>query len=294
MKAVVMFSGGKDSQACLIHSAKKYGTKNVIAVFCDTGWENEETTKHVQQVCKDMNVELVTLKAEKQFEELCIHKHIFPTGQRRFCTSELKIKPFIDWLLLQDDSFIIVQGIRASESKKRALYEAECDYFKEYHQGKATYRKKEVLKWTETHDASVSRPIFQWTEQQVIDYILDNKQRPNPLYERGVSRVGCYPCVYARLSEIRCVAKDEKYRRKVIELENKVTEGWKNNTDGNKANFFMTGKIPSRFCLTNPNGSPTAEEVFDYVCRGNVSPVLFGDESESELSCMSIYHGLCE
>lgn len=47
MRVLVMWSGGKDSQACLIHSVKKYGSKNVAAVFCDTGWEHEITTKHV-------------------------------------------------------------------------------------------------------------------------------------------------------------------------------------------------------------------------------------------------------
>lgn len=140
-KVIVMWSGGKDSQACLIHSVKKYGAKNVLAVFCDTGWEHEITVSHVSDVCRHMDVELLTLRGEKQFEELCIHKHIFPTGARRFCTVELKVKPFIDWLLHKEDNFIIVQGIRASESAKRAMFEVECDYFKEYHVGKATYRK---------------------------------------------------------------------------------------------------------------------------------------------------------
>lgn len=290
MKAIVMWSGGKDSQACLIHSAKKYGSNNIKAIFCDTGWEHEITLNHVKDVCKRMDIELVVLKPERQFEELCIHKHIFPNAMRRFCTAELKIKPFIDWLLLQDDSFIIIQGIRASESAKRATYETQCDYFKEYYVGKATYRKKDVLEWAKTHDASVSRPIFKWSAQQVIDYILENGQEPNELYKMGASRVGCFPCVYARLSEIRIVANDEKYRNRLIDLEKSVTNAMTKRRC--TATFFKNGKIPLRYCKANENGSPTAEEVMNYVTRYDDAPTLF--EEDEQDSCMSIYHGLCE
>lgn len=37
MKIIVSFSGGKDSQACLIQAANKYGADKIEAVFCDTG-----------------------------------------------------------------------------------------------------------------------------------------------------------------------------------------------------------------------------------------------------------------
>lgn len=290
IKVVVLWSGGKDSQACLIHSVYKYRAKDVTAVFCDTGWEHEITVSHVKNTCEQMGVELITLQAERQFEELCIHKHIFPTGSRRFCTIELKVKPFIDWILAQDDSLIIVQGIRASESAKRARFDIECDYFKEYHTGKATYRKREVLEWLKKHDASVYRPVFRWSAQDVIDYILNNGQEPNGLYRRGCSRVGCFPCVYARLAEIKTVANEEKYRNRLIELEDRVINAI--TKDGCVANFFQTGKIPQRFCKTNSNGSPTVREVFDYVRRADSIPNIF-DEDDIE-SCMSIYSGLCE
>ena len=38
MKIIVSFSGGKDSQACLIQATNKYGADKIEAVFCDTGW----------------------------------------------------------------------------------------------------------------------------------------------------------------------------------------------------------------------------------------------------------------
>ena len=63
----------------------------------------------------------------------------------------------------------------------------ECSYFKEYFDESVSgqYRKRDVKKWCEKNDASVIRPIFNWTAQEVIDYILENKQDVNPLYKKG-------------------------------------------------------------------------------------------------------------
>lgn len=47
MKIIVSFSGGKDSQACLIQAANKYGADKIEAVFCDTGWEHPDTYQHI-------------------------------------------------------------------------------------------------------------------------------------------------------------------------------------------------------------------------------------------------------
>lgn len=65
MKILVSFSGGKDSQACLIQAFKQYGGGNLTAVFCDTGWEHPDTYKHVNDVCLQMGVRLITLKSKE-------------------------------------------------------------------------------------------------------------------------------------------------------------------------------------------------------------------------------------
>ena len=96
MKILVSFSGGKDSQACLIQAFKQYGGGNLIAVFCDTGWEHPDTYKHVNDVCLQMGVRLITLKSKYDFVSLAVHKKRFPSTNARFCTSELKMKPMID------------------------------------------------------------------------------------------------------------------------------------------------------------------------------------------------------
>lgn len=289
MKILVQFSGGKDSQACLIKAVNDYGNDKVTAVFCDTGWGHADTYTHIHNVCNQLGVELIMLKSSKykDFVDMSIKKGRFPSTMARFCTSELKVIPMIDYILSQDDSFIIIQGIRAKESKARAGYDVECSYFKEYfnNEVKGLYHKKAVFEWCKTHDASVLRPIFHWSAQQVIDYILENNQRPNPLYERGYSRVGCFPCVMCRKREVQLLSMDEWARKRLIDAEQRM----KDETERGSS-FFPPTYIPKRFCT---NGEyPTVQEVFKYVNRNDAQLDMF--EPDGGYSCMSLYHGLCE
>lgn len=288
MKVLVQFSGGKDSQASLIWTIKEYGKENIIACFCDTGWEHQDTYTHINDVVNQLGVPLVTLRSNKykNFVDMSIKKGRFPSSQRRFCTSELKVVPMIEYILSQDDSFIIIQGIRAKESKVRAGYDVECSYFKEYFNDevKGLYHKKAVLEWCKTHDASVLRPIFHWSAQNVIDYILANGQRPNPLYNRGFSRVGCFPCIMCRKREIQLISKDDWAAKRLIDAEKRMKVEKRGST------FFSPGYIPARFCA---NGQyPTIVEVFKYVNRFDAQLDMF--EPEEGYNCMSVYHGLCE
>lgn len=281
MKIVVSFSGGKDSQACLIWAVEKYGAKNVQAVFCDTGWEHELTYKHIKDTCSLMQVELITLKPELDFVELAKKKGRFPSTMARFCTVELKIKPMIDWITSQDESLIIIQGIRAKESLARSKMVEECSYFKEYFDSKVKglYAKKKVLGWCRSHDASVLRPIFNWTAQEVINYILNNDQQPCELYRMGSSRVGCYPCIMARHAEAKIILNDSYGFAKLKEAEAGVGRS-----------FFAPGYIPERFY--EGREFPLVEDVRDYLNKNEIGMQrLFEDD---EISCMSMYHGLCE
>ena len=290
MKIIVSFSGGKDSHACLIEAVKKYGNDKIEAVFCDTGWEHPDTYNHIIETCKSLNVKLTTLKGKYDFVSLAVDKKRFPSMNARFCTTELKIKPMIDYVLTLNDSCIIIQGIRASESASRAKMDEECMYFKSYFQPnkngkKETYRAKEIRKYCLEYDATVLRPIFNWSAQQVIDCIVNSGQQPNPLYYKGFSRVGCFPCFMWRHSEVRQILKDEPMKQRLLEAEKILKEG-----TGCLHAFFPPTYIPKWAC-SNRN-YPTAQEVFNYVSDKNATADMF--EPEDGYSCMSLFHGLCE
>lgn len=296
MKIIVSFSGGKDSQACLIQACKEFGAKNIEAVFCDTRWEHHLTYEHVVKVTTELGVKLVTIKSEiGGFENLCKKMKWFPDMQHRMCTVQLKIMPMIDYILTQDSDLVIIQGIRAAESIERSKMSCSANYFKEYIESeiekKHLYRKKDVLKWCKNHTATVERPMFGISAQDVIDYILEKGQEPNPLYKLGYSRVGCFPCIYARLSEIKAMRHELAYVARAVKLEEEVNR-LRNEEPKHYASIFAKGKIPARYCRKYGNSIPAFEDVIAYVSREDAQLDLF--DTGKEISCMSVYHGLCE
>lgn len=54
MKILVQFSGGKDSQACLVKAVNDYGKGKVTAMFCDTGWEHADTIRYIRRIKRDI------------------------------------------------------------------------------------------------------------------------------------------------------------------------------------------------------------------------------------------------
>ena len=290
MKIIVTFSGGKDSLASLLWTRENLA-EDFITVFCDTGWEHPLTYEYIEYIRHELGLNLVTLRSKKYdgMVDLAKKKTRWPSSQRRFCTSELKTIPMIDFLLDEvHDDFIVIQGIRAAESASRAQMQSQCTYFKYYTQpygtdkkGKPkyhTYRRREILSFVKQHAADVLRPVFDWSGQQVIDYILFKGLEPNPLYLMGYKRVGCYPCIMASQRDILNISRQDPQRidyiaRKEAELH---------------SSFFGPDKIPSEFYKGD---YPVLADVVKYVQGKNATGDLF--EEDTATSCMSFY-GLCE
>ncbi|SHE58249.1 phosphoadenosine phosphosulfate reductase domain-containing protein [Dysgonomonas macrotermitis] len=134
MKLLITCSGGKDSVAALLWM-KNNGYKNADIVFCDTNWESDLTYSYIKYLEEKTGHKFIFLKSKKYdgLIDLAEKKGRFPSSQRRFCTSELKSIPMIDYILDEvRDDFIVVQGIRASESENRSKMESQCNYFKYY------------------------------------------------------------------------------------------------------------------------------------------------------------------
>lgn len=290
MRVIITCSGGKDSVAALLWM-RNNGYKKFDVVFCDTGWESPITYDYLEYLQKELDFKLIVLKSKKYdgLIDLAEKKSRFPSSQRRFCTSELKSIPMIDYILDEvKDDFMVVQGIRGLESESRSKMQSQCNYFKYYlnpykadKNGKPkyhTYRRKEILKFCKTNATDVFRPVFDWTAQQVIDYILDNGLKPNPLYRLGMKRVGCFPCVMSGLSEIHQLA--ERFPEKIEEIaEHEKRIG---------SSFFGPDKIPKRYYR---GGYPLIVDVVKYAKGKYDAGELFDDQTAT--SCMS-YYGLCE
>lgn len=164
----------------------------------------------------------------------------------------------------------------------------QCTYFKYYVQpygkdknGKDkyhTYRRKDVLAFRKKYADDLLRPVFDWSAQQVIDYILENGIQPNPLYRMGYKRVGCFPCVMASQQDIYNISVQEPERISYIAgLEQQFN-----------SSFFSPDKISSKYYKGE---YPLISDVVRYVQSKRAGGSLFDDDVAT--SCMS-YYGLCE
>ena len=127
MKRFISFSGGVESTAmCVL-----YG-KGATAIFCDTGSEHKEMYKrldYVENMLKEYHegdFELVRIKPKKMYKgneynsltDFIKASNYFPSGQRRFCTADFKIKP-IDTYLAQFEAVELLIGLNSEEKDRK-------------------------------------------------------------------------------------------------------------------------------------------------------------------------------
>lgn len=195
-KVVASISGGKDSAALSLWLTEN-GIEH-LRVFQDTGWESQVTYDYLRGELTNKIGPITEIRAPLQMRDLILKKGMFPSRQRRYCTEELKIKPFKRFreTVLADTDCVNAVGIRRDESKARA--------------------DSPEWEWSNLFDCEVWRPLVDWTWQDVIDIHTRHNLKPNPLYLRGAERVGCWPCINSRKSEIAFLAENDAAR--IVEL----------------------------------------------------------------------------
>lgn len=222
---IISVSGGKDSTALLL-LALELKTENMEAVFADTGNEHEMTYEYVdylndnvfpirkvkadftRQIAKKRDYILTKWAAKgvpqeaidrasnamnptgNPFLDLCIWKGRFPSSQAAFCSEELKRNPIIKQVqnphLDAGNDVRSWQGVRRDESiRRRMLPENEL---------KSTHKNGAEL-WN-------YRPILDWTADDCFAMHKKHNVKHNPLYELGMGRVGCMPCINCRKDEL--------------------------------------------------------------------------------------------
>jgi len=196
-------SGGKDSTAmCLWFLEQDIPFEPVHQL---TGWDNPVTLDYLRGDLARVLGPITEIRGPRLMRDLILHKGMFPSRQIRFCTRDLKIQPMQRYLRERDDDFVNAIGIRSDESRERA--------------GAVEWE------WSDTFDCEVWRPILAWTVDDVIAIHKRHNLRPNPLYLQGAERVGCWPCINSRKSEIRLLAITDPARIDEIEaLEKEVGE----------------------------------------------------------------------
>ena len=55
-------------------------------------------------------------------------------------------------------------------------------------------------------NCAIFRPVLKWKAEDVFEAAAIKGVAPNPLYKKGMNRVGCMPCINAKKSEIAEIA----------------------------------------------------------------------------------------
>lgn len=184
----VSYSGGKDSDV-ILELAKMAGIP-YRAIYKNTTIDPPGTIKY----CKSKGVEI--LHPKESFYQI-VEKNGTPSIWYRVCCSTLKEYKVLDRA---------IQGIRRSESVKRAKRYSEPEVCRKYDNGKAI----------------VYYPILDWTDEDVTRFIEERQIECHPLYydENGVFHVE------RRLGCIGCPLANQKERRNRFKMFPKVLKRW--------------------------------------------------------------------
>jgi len=193
---VVSVSGGKDSTAVCL-ALTEAGIEH-RRVFADTGWEHDSTYEHLDTLRKHLGpIDVVGVEGG-MVAKMRVRAG-FPSRMQRWCTSTLKIKPlqeYHDEIRDSEGDTVSVVGIRSDESHSRSMM----------------LPFEDDDRW----GGYVWRPILSWSVEDVISIHHRHGVPLHPLYHQGMSRVGCWPCIFARKDEIRLMAEIDPGRIDLI------------------------------------------------------------------------------
>ena len=174
----VFFSGGKDSLAALLWVLDNVPDKSGMRVIYAevSGNTHRLCNEYVHEVVEALGLEDCFVHVRREDRDFWDFLRelgpplLMPT---RWCLNEMKRKAWRSYV----SGLFAVLGIRAEESNFRARYRQ--------------------LKRTADGQLTIL-PIFNWSREQVLDFIREHGLRPNPCYDLYGHSANCMFCPYHR------------------------------------------------------------------------------------------------
>ena len=134
---ILSLSGGKDSTALAFFMKENMPEifEKLEIVFCDTECELPELYDYLNKIEMFLNKRITYIKPPKSFEHLYDMHGYLPHPAKRWCTVELKTKPFQNYLKEKTDNFKVVTnlyiGIRKDEEHRTKTATSKYQNIKE-------------------------------------------------------------------------------------------------------------------------------------------------------------------
>ena len=174
---VLGISGGKDSAALAVYMRDR--VHDMHYYFCDTGEELEETYEYLTLLETYLGKPITRLNPDRPFSHyLKIYDNYLPSPRMRWCTAQLKLKPFEDWLAREFAGMAIKSyvAIRADEDRD----------------GYTSHKPNIETVYPFKEDGLVKDDMFR---------ILEDAGLGLPKYYEWRTRSGCYFCFFQRKAE---------------------------------------------------------------------------------------------
>lgn len=178
---VLGLSGGRDSAALAVYMRQNYPELDIEYFFTDTGKELPEVYEFLGRLEGFLGKPIARLNPERDFDFwLTQYKHFLPSPKTRWCTRQLKIRPFEHWLRPTLEAGVKVTSYVAIRSDE------------EYRDG-----------YTSTHQNLTVRLPFRENgiNKDGILEILEASGVGLPTYYRWRSRSGCTFCFFQQKIE---------------------------------------------------------------------------------------------
>jgi len=168
-------SGGKDSSALAIYMRDRVPEMEYF--FADTGAELPETLEYIDLLEDYLGKPIVRLNATRDFDYyLKYHNNFLPSARQRWCTVNLKLIPFEEYV--GDDSAVSYIAIRADEPSRQGYFKPS----KTNIQTRMPFRDDGIAK-------------------EDVMRILNEAGIGLPRYYNWRSRSGCYFCFFQQQGE---------------------------------------------------------------------------------------------
>lgn len=181
VKHVLGLSGGKDSAALAVYMRDNYPELDIDYFFTDTGKELPEVMEYLNELEAYLGKPIERLGSRHDFDYwLKEYNHFLPSGHQRWCTVQMKLVPFENWIKPYLDAgyeIISYVGIRADEP---------------WREGYVPTQNYISIKMPFAEDGLVKADIIE---------ILEGTGLGLPKYYEWRSRSGCTFCFYQRKIE---------------------------------------------------------------------------------------------
>jgi 3'-phosphoadenosine 5'-phosphosulfate sulfotransferase (PAPS reductase)/FAD synthetase len=209
---VLGLSGGRDSAALAVYLRNRVPEMEYF--FCDTGSELPETYEYLDHLEGYLGKKIARLNSGANFDHwLSVYRGALPSPQMRWCTRQMKIKPFEGWI----DGWVAERREKDPDFRYEVITYVALRADEPGRQGYISKREHISARFPFREEG---------IDKERVLRILDEAGVGLPAYYEWRTRSGCYFCFFQRKAEwVGLAERHPDLWDKAVAYEDKVNWG---------------------------------------------------------------------